>query len=75
MQRFFQIATTRVHQERCNGGQDGGIAMLYADVRGSTQLAAGMRPAEFGALMQRFFQIATTRVHQERCNGGQDGGR
>ncbi len=33
--------------------------MLYADVRGSTQIAARMRPAEFGALMQRFFRTAT----------------
>jgi adenylate cyclase len=43
-------------QER--GGAEIEIAMLYADVRGSTQLAAGMRPAEFAALMQRFFQTA-----------------
>lgn len=42
------------------GGAEIEIAMLYADVRGSTQLAAGMRPAEFAALMQRFFQIAMT---------------
>lgn len=42
------------------GGAEIDVAMLYADVRGSTQLAAGMRPAEFAALMQRFFQIATT---------------
>ena len=41
------------------GGAEIEIAMLYADVRGSTQLAAGMRPAEFAALMQRFFRIAT----------------
>jgi adenylate cyclase len=40
------------------GGAEIEIAMLYADVRGSTQLAAGMRPAEFAALMQRFFQTA-----------------
>ena len=32
--------------------------MLYADVRGSTQLAARMGPTEFAALMQRFFQTA-----------------
>jgi len=32
--------------------------VLYADVRGSTRIAAGMRPAEFGALMQRFFETA-----------------
>jgi adenylate cyclase len=36
------------------GGAEVEIAMLYADVRNSTQLAADMRPAEFGALMQRF---------------------
>jgi adenylate cyclase len=40
------------------GGAEIEIAMLYADVRGSTQLAASMRPTEFAALMQRFFQIA-----------------
>ena len=40
------------------GGAEIEIAMLYADVRGSTQLAAGMGPTEFAALMQRFFQIA-----------------
>jgi adenylate cyclase len=43
------------------GGAEVEIAVLYADVRGSTQLAARMRPAEFGALMQRFF-IAATRI-------------
>lgn len=42
------------------GGAEIEIAMLYADVRGSTQLAASMRPAEFAALMQRFFRIAMT---------------
>lgn len=42
------------------GGTELEIALLYADVRGSTQMAAQMSPAEFGALMQRFFQIAMT---------------
>ncbi len=28
------------------GGAEIEIAMLYADVRGSTQIAAGMRPAD-----------------------------
>ena len=32
--------------------------MLYADVRGSTELAARLGPTEFAALMQRFFQTA-----------------
>jgi adenylate cyclase len=41
------------------GGAEIEIAMLYADVRGSTRLAAGMSPSEFASLMQRFFQVAT----------------
>lgn len=41
------------------GGAEVEIAVVYVDVRGSTQLAARMRPAEFGALMQRFFVVAT----------------
>lgn len=41
------------------GGAEVEIAVLYADVRGSTRLAAQMPPAEFGALMQRFYIVAT----------------
>ena len=40
------------------GGAVIDIAMLYADVRGSTQIAFRMHPAEFAALMQRFFETA-----------------
>ena len=40
------------------GGAEIEIAVLYADVRGSTQIAASMSPTEFAALMQRFFQTA-----------------
>lgn len=52
--------------ERCEaalaenrGGTELDIALVYADVRGSTQLAASMTPAEFATLMQRFFRVAT----------------
>jgi adenylate cyclase len=41
------------------GGAELDLAVLFADVRGSTQMAAGMRPAEYGALMQRFYLAAT----------------
>lgn len=41
------------------GGTEIEIAVVYADVRGSTPLAAGMSPSEFGALMQRFYLTAT----------------
>ena len=53
---FCEKCESVLAQER--GGAEIEIAMLYADVRGSTQLAAGMRPVEFAALMQRFFQTA-----------------
>ena len=45
----------------CQGGAEVELAVVYADVRGSTQLAAQMRPIEFVALMERFF-IATTKI-------------
>lgn len=41
------------------GGAEIDVAMLYADVRGSTELAARLGPTEFAALMQRFFRVAT----------------
>lgn len=41
------------------GGAEVELAVLYADVRGSTPMAAKMRPGEFAALMQRFFITAT----------------
>lgn len=44
---------------RERGGAEIEIAMLYADVRGSTGLAARLGASEFAALMQRFFRIAT----------------
>jgi adenylate cyclase len=41
------------------GGAEIEIAMLYADARGSTELAASLGPTKFAELMQRFFQTAT----------------
>jgi adenylate cyclase len=45
----------------CRGGAEVEVAVVYADVRGSTQLAAQMRTIEFVALMERFF-IAATKI-------------
>jgi adenylate cyclase len=41
------------------GGTEIDIAVVYADVRGSTQMATAMSPKEFSALMQRFYLTAT----------------
>ena len=35
------------------------ISMLFADIRGSTRLAEGMRPAEFSRQLNRFYKQAT----------------
>lgn len=40
------------------GGAEIECSLLFADVRGSTTLAEGMRPAEFRALMNGFFATA-----------------
>jgi adenylate cyclase len=59
---YCQLCETTFREHR--GGSELDLAVVFADVRGSTQLAAGMRPAEFGALMQRFY-LAATRVFRE----------
>jgi adenylate cyclase len=41
------------------GGSEVKMAMLFADVRGSTPMAAGMSPTEYGTLMHRFYRVAT----------------
>lgn len=44
---------------RYPGGTELEISMLFVDVRNSTRLAEGMRPAEFSRLMNRFYRVAT----------------
>ena len=41
------------------GGTEIECSLLFADVRGSTSLAEGMRPTEFSGLMNRFFETAS----------------
>ena len=41
------------------GGAEVVISMLFADVRGSTQLAEKMSPLEFSRLINRFYTVAT----------------
>lgn len=41
------------------GGAEIVLTMLFADVRGSTTLAEGMRPVEFSQLMNRFYKVAS----------------
>lgn len=41
------------------GGAEADIAVLFADVRGSTRLGERLGPSGFAALMNRFYQAAT----------------
>jgi adenylate cyclase len=40
------------------GGAEVELTLLFADIRGSTALAEGMRPSDFGRLMNRFYDSA-----------------
>jgi adenylate cyclase len=42
-----------------HGGAEIPCSLLFADVRGSTQMAESMRPSDFRALMDRFFRTAS----------------
>jgi adenylate cyclase len=43
-------------------GAEVSASLLFADVRGSTKLAEGLRPAEFRVRMNRFFAVASEAV-------------
>jgi adenylate cyclase len=59
---YCELCETMFRQHR--GGAELDVAVLFADVRGSTQIASAMRPADFGELMQRFY-LAATRVFRQ----------
>jgi hypothetical protein len=40
------------------------VTILFADVRGSTELASGLDPEEWHGIMDRFFQILAEGVHR-----------
>ena len=48
--------------EEHRGGAEVEVTLAFADVRGSTELAASMSPSEFGAVMNRFYAEATRAV-------------
>ena len=60
---------SRLNPQLCNlceqfaatykGGAEIELSLLFADVRGSTTMAEGMSPSEFGRLIDRFYSTAT----------------
>jgi adenylate cyclase len=69
MRSFFDIKPSSMNPRICNiceqfatkykGGAEIDLTILFADVRGSTQLAQSMNPTDFSRLINRFFKTAT----------------
>jgi adenylate cyclase len=67
--RLWGIAPSKMNPTICNfceqfveehqGGAEVETTVLFADVRGSTELAERMSPAEFGQVIRRFYAAAT----------------
>lgn len=73
---FFGKQPSRLNPRLCNvcdqfateyhGGAEIELSLLFADVRGSTTLAEGMSPTEFGQLINRFYTTASqVMVHSD----------
>jgi adenylate cyclase len=66
---FFRLEPSKMNPHMCNvcerfaeenpGGVELEVALLFADIRGSTPLAATMNAYEFGQLINRFYQLTT----------------
>jgi adenylate cyclase len=54
--------------ERGQGGAEVELSLLFADLRGSTQLAAGMSPTEYGHVLNAFYAIAARAVQRPGGN-------
>jgi adenylate cyclase len=65
----FGLTPSKLNPQLCNvcdraankyrGGAEIELTMLFADVRGSTGLADGMNPTEYGQLIDRFYRETT----------------
>lgn len=66
---FLRLEPSKLNPQMCNacerfakqyqGGAEVEISMVFADVRGSTSMAEGVRPAEYSKRINRFYHAAT----------------
>jgi adenylate cyclase len=73
MRSFFDIKPSSMNPHLCNiceqfarkfrGGAEIDLTILFADVRGSTQLAQSMNPTDFSRLISRFFKATTSALY------------
>src|SRR5258706_499671 len=61
--RFCNVCETTANKNP--GGQEVEMSMLFADVRGSTELSEQMSPTEFREVINRFYVKATNAIIQE----------
>lgn len=59
------------HANRYKGGAEVELSVLFADVRGSSQLAEKTSPEEFSILMNRFYKAATHVLFKSNALVGQ----
>jgi adenylate cyclase len=69
MRGFFGVQPSKLNPHICNlcdqfvekyqGGAEVEITILFADIRGSTQLAQKMNPTEYSRLINRFYNTTT----------------
>jgi adenylate cyclase len=70
MRGFFGVQPSKLNPHFCNlcdkfveefqGGAEVEITILFADIRGSTQLAEKMNPTEYSRLINRFYNTTTS---------------
>jgi adenylate cyclase len=66
----------QIESSKFIGGTEIDLTLLFADVRGSTSLSAGMNPSEFSKIISRFFGVYSkiilkSGVWVDRLVGGQ----
>ena len=71
---FFRLRPSKMNPHMCNvcerfaeenpGGTELEVSLLFADIRGSTPLAATMNAYEFGQLINRFYQVTTNIIYK-----------
>ncbi len=74
MRTLFRLEPSKLNPHLCNicerfaeahpGGAELEISILFADIRGSTPLAASMNAYDFGQLIDRFYQVTTNIVYE-----------
>jgi adenylate cyclase len=71
---FLRLEPSKMNPHLCNicerfaeahpGGAELEVSLLFADIRGSTPLAAAMNAYEFSQLINRFYQVSTNIIYE-----------